>query len=224
MVTEECMAHERDRGDCYRLLAACFYQPAKEAFLQEGLCAALAGLSSQLCPSAAVHAAAMNEALVRHSDEELLVEYARLFIGPYELLAPPYGSVYLDEGRSVMTDSTVETVRMYREEGLSMDDDFKELPDHITAQLEFMYYLVFKEVKALEKAESGTARQFREKQERFLKRFLGAWAPRFCGRIKDGTENAFYRSLADCLAVFIEHELRMIAAPEASKAARAKRC
>ncbi|MEW5746865.1 MAG: molecular chaperone TorD family protein [Nitrospirota bacterium] len=217
MGDEEFIMQERGRRDCYRLLAACFYQPSKELFLQEDLFTTLAGLLNRICPQAAVHAAAMGEAFARYDHGELLVEYARLFIGPYGLQAPPYGSVYLDEGKGVMTDSTVEAVRMYRTEGLSMDEDFKELPDHLTVQLEFMYYLAFNEVRALENAETGTARQFSEKQQRFLKRFLGAWVPRFCGRIKDGTENTFYRSLAECLAVFIEHELRVSTAPEALK-------
>jgi len=28
--------------------------------------------------------------------EDLMVDYAKLFIGPFDLLAPPYGSIYLD--------------------------------------------------------------------------------------------------------------------------------
>ncbi|MFZ5997214.1 MAG: TorD/DmsD family molecular chaperone [Nitrospirota bacterium] len=208
MRAEEFIMHERDRCDCYRLLAACFYPPKKELFLQEHLFKNLAELLRRICPEAAVHAAAMEEAVARYGDEELLVEYARLFVGPYELQAPPYGSVYLDEGRRVMADSTVETVKMYREEGLSMDEDFNEMPDHITAELEFMYYLAFKEVNALERDNIEIGRQLADKQLSFLKKFLGVWASRFCESMKEGTGNTFYRSLADCLAVFIRSELR----------------
>ena len=30
--------------------------------------------------------------------EALKVDFARLFVGPYKLLAAPYGSVYLEQG------------------------------------------------------------------------------------------------------------------------------
>ncbi len=42
-------------------------------------------------------------------------------------ITPNNGSVYLDEGRRVMGDSTMEVIKMYRDEGLSIDEDFKEL-------------------------------------------------------------------------------------------------
>src|SRR4030043_2079977 len=117
----------------------------------------------------------MEETIRKYSNEDLAVEYARLFVGPYELKAPPYGSVYLDGGRRVMGDSTMEVVRIYEKTGLAMDKDFKELPDHIAVELEFMFFLIYKEGEALEKLEKDKALAFREIRNHFFNRFFSPW-------------------------------------------------
>ena len=145
----------------------------------------------------------MGTALLDYSEEDLSVEYAKLFIGPYELKAPTYGSVYLDGVRRVMGDSTMEVIGIYQEAGLAIDDEFKELPDHIAVELEFLYYLIYKEVEALEKYGIDQALNFIRHQELFLNKFLGQWVLPFCKKIKEGTDNEFYTALADCLLAFI---------------------
>lgn len=195
---------EKGRGDCYRLLSACFYQPQKEAFLQEDLFKTLGELLRPISPDAAAHASAMEKAFLTYSEEDLLVAYAKLFIGPNELLVPPYGSVYLDGEKTVMGDSTMETIKMYEEQGLSMDGEFGNLPDHITVEMEFIYYLIFKEVEALENSQWGAALDFIKTQGLFFDRFLGRWVKPFCDKIKQGTDNEFYTSLAECVSAFIE--------------------
>ena len=138
MDSQEKILYEKRIGECFRLLAACFYKPQKEIFLQEKVFQNLTSLLEPVCPDAAHFSNKMSESILKYSEEELSVEYATLFVGPYELKAPPYGSVYLDEGRRVMGDSTIEVIRMYQEAGLTLDENFKELPDHIAVELEFI--------------------------------------------------------------------------------------
>ncbi len=205
MDINELILHERRRGDCYKLLSACFYLPKKELYLEESLFENLLMLLKTVCPDAAIFSTKMGEAIKKYSNEELAVEYAKLFIGPYELKAPPYGSIYLDQGRRVMGDSTMEVRKMFEEAGLSIDDNFKDLPDHISVELEFMYYLIHKEVEALENSEIDKALSLKETQQVFLNRFLKQWVPRFCAKMKEGTENEFYSALADCVLSFLSH-------------------
>lgn len=195
---------EKGRGDCYRLLSACFYQPQKETFLQEELFKNLEGLLRSISPDAAAHASVMERTFLKYSEEDLLVAYAKLFIGPNELSAPPYGSVYLDGEKVVMGDSTMETIKIYEEQGLSMDSEFRNMPDHITVEMEFVYYLIFKEVAALENSQWGTALDYIKTQGLFFDRFLERWIKLFCDKIKHGTDNEFYTSLAECVSAFIE--------------------
>ena len=131
------------------------------------------------------------------------MEYARLLVGPNELLAPPYGSVYLEEGRKVMGESTARVMEFYKAEGLSMNEQFQNLPDHITAEMEFMYYLAYHEVEALEKNDREKALYFLNKQEDFLRTYLDGWVAPFCEKMRQGTENEFYQALADCVSVFM---------------------
>ncbi len=204
MNISQLMEYEQSRSDCYKLLAACFYQPQKEIFLEEGLFENLSLLLKQTCPDAVVFSEKMGNAILNYSNEDLLVDYARLFVGPNELIAPPYGSIYLDGKRRVMGDSTMEVVEIYKNKGLAIDENFKEMPDHIAVELEFMYYLIFREIEALEKSETDKALDFIKTQELFLDKFLARWVKPFCDKIKKGTDNKFYSSLADCLSVFIE--------------------
>lgn len=195
--------HERMRGDCFRFLSACFYQPQKALFEKENLLSNLTGFLQGVCPEAAAFSSLMEESFLQSSDKDLEVEYARLFVGPFELIAPPYGSVYLDGNRRVMGDSTMEVIKTYQTEGLSRSEDFKDLPDHIAVELEFMSFLIYKEIEALEKSGLDAAKEFVNKQEAFLNLFLLPWVPQFCKKIEEGTDNGFYKALAGCLSAFL---------------------
>ena len=205
MDIKEFVCREKKRGDCYRLLSACFYQPEKDVFLQEGIFENLAALLKEVSPEASAFAAEMEKVFLISGEVDLNVDYAKLFVGPNELLAPPYGSVYLDGERRVMGDSTMEVIKMYEEQGLSIDKEFRNLPDHITAELEFMYYLIFREIEALEKSDIATALNSIKIQELFLNRFLKQWVQPFCNKMREGATNGFYRSLADCTLTFINN-------------------
>ncbi|MDH4163754.1 MAG: molecular chaperone TorD family protein [Nitrospirota bacterium] len=203
MDIEQFVKFERARSDCYKLLAACFYQPQKAMLLDENVFAMLGDLLTRICPDAELFSKKMAESLMRYDEEALLVEYARLFLGPNELLAPPYGAVYLDKGGILMGESTAKAVDFYKAEGLSMDQHYYNLPDHITAELEFMHYLTYREVEALEKNDTEKARYCLDRREAFMLTCLGSWVAPFCEKIKQGTDNEFYRALADCLSVFL---------------------
>lgn len=217
MDIEQFIQTERARRDCYKLLAACFYQPQKKLFLDENVFAVLGNLLTRVCPDAALFSEKMATSVTQYNEEDLLVEYARLFVGPNELLAPPYGSVYLEEGRKVMGESTAGVMEFYKAEGLTMDEQFQNLPDHIAAEMEFMYYLAYHQVEALEKNDTEKAVHFLNRQEIFLRTFLCPWVAPFCEKIKQGTENGFYQALADCLAAFITKTNFSDAMPEELK-------
>jgi len=203
MQKDEFTVNEMIRGECYRFLAACFYLPKKEILGEEHFLSTLTQNLESVCPAAAPFSQRMEESLASYTDEELAVEYARLFVGPFGLKAPPYGSVYLDGERTVMGPSTMETIRIYEEEGLARDEGFSELPDHIAVELEFMYFLIYREVEALQNGDPERAEEYRRKQQEFLNRFLVKWVPQFCRNIKEGTDNRFYSALADCLTALI---------------------
>jgi TorA maturation chaperone TorD len=204
MDNKQRAVYEMIRGECYRFLAACFYLPKKETIGSDTFFPALINNLQQVCPAAAPSAELMQQAFSSQTEEELASEYAHLFMGPFALKAPPYGSVYLDENRIVMGPSTMETIKVYESEGLVRDAEFDELPDHIAVELEFVYYLIYRQVEALDKSDFASYQEYCHKEQEFISRFLGKWAPRLCANITNETSSAFYRSLTGCLEALLE--------------------
>lgn len=189
------------RSNCFKLLAGCLYEPDRDLLVEERVCENLWALMQECAPEAAMAASSMAVALQEQSQEQLSIDYAALFVGPFTLIAAPYGSVYMDQGRRVMGDSTLDVLRFYQEAGLSVDVD--EPADHVVIELEFLYYLTDREASALTDGREEEAAGFRAMQARFFFTWLRPWIFDFCRSIRTGSTNPFYLSLADCLALFM---------------------
>jgi len=95
----------------------------------------------------------------------------------------------------------------YRKAGVDLSANFRDAPDHIAAELEFMYFLVFKEVEALENSDIERTFGFLEKQRAFLREHLGAWVFDFAGSIEEKSKTDFYKNLARATKTFVKQEL-----------------
>jgi TorA maturation chaperone TorD len=109
-----------------------------------------------------------------------------------------------------MGDSTMEVIKMYHEKGLSIDEDFKELPDHIAVELEFMNYLIYRAMGNCMESKLQNAMEGIRNQEIFLNKYLGAWVSNFSKAIIENSDNPFYISLAKCTEVFIKTDMDYI--------------
>ena len=142
--------------------------------------------------------------------ESLKIDYARLFVGPYTLAAPPYGSVYLEGKPLVMGNSTVDAQKRYRNAGLNIAEEFKEAPDHIAVELEFMHFLIFKEIEAATHSNIEAFGNYLIEQQSFLEDHLGAWVSDFAENITANSDTEFYKKLAISTQIFINQELQTI--------------
>ena len=68
--------------------------------------------------------------------EALEFAFNRLFIGPMEVIAPPFASVYLDDERYVMGQSTREMRDLYHLVGLTSPWENRIPDDHISIELD----------------------------------------------------------------------------------------
>jgi TorA maturation chaperone TorD len=200
-MTENCNT-PATREDIYRLLAACYYPPSR-ALIEEKCCSALAELLSPFAADAVQHANAATVALGNISLDDMAVEHARLFIGPFQLIAPPYGSIYLDETKTVMGDSTARVAAFYHNCGLQLAEDFHELPDHFAVELEFISFLAFKQREAEVSGDTNEVARITSLQLEFLDRFLMPWLEPFTSAIINDGEAPFYQAIARCTATFI---------------------
>jgi TorA maturation chaperone TorD len=193
---EDTLAGGEERAASYRALAECYHPP------DERLAATLEGLSQ-------VSDAVAGEMARSHDGpgglEALRVDHTRLFVGPYQLLAPPYGSLYSGDTR-LMGESAVAVEGFYAEEGLQVC--LKQPPDHICVQLEFMCFLIRRELQAAKRAAPERVRCYRWKQARFLQQCLGPWVSDFALRVQAKAQTGFYRALGRLTDGFMRGELR----------------
>jgi TorA maturation chaperone TorD len=189
----------RKRADAYRLLAACFYCP-DEVWKEENLLGQVETAWRHFGDSCADAAKKLTVAGQEGTLQDLAIAYAKLFVGPFALQAPPYGSCYLEPGGRVMGLSTMEVRKIYRAHGLALDSEFHDLPDHIAVELEFMHFLVCRE-------DAGDASVAKQAQRHFMDGFLWPFAKAFCVRLKEAEASGpFYRSLAECLESYLVME------------------
>jgi TorA maturation chaperone TorD len=204
-MNNEFIATEQQRADIYRLFAVLFYSPDLDALLEERVCDNLVSLVEDVYPPVLDHIMGMCNALERANAQQLSVAHAKLFVGPFELHAPPYGSVYLEDAKMLMGNTTVEVMKMYEQAGLSLNDENRDAPDHIAIELEFMHYLASKEVQALKSGDADEALDFLQMQHVFLDKYLSPWIEPFCDKIYESSESDFYKLLSMCLSIFMKN-------------------
>lgn len=215
-MTNDLMQAAQRQSDAYRLLAACFYQPDREMFAEENLCGNLAGLMQELSlPAVGEACQRMAQSLAENSQEELLIEYSGLFLGPFGAPAHPYGSVYLEQERKLMGDSTMEVLQLYAESGVKHEAD--EPPDHIAIELEFMSFLEGRIAQAISESNQADRAGFSAIRSRFFNRLLVPWAPILGNILKEQATLVFYRDLGECLVGFIGAERQRLQKPAAAQ-------
>lgn len=167
-----------ERAEFYLMLARSFLAPMEqEHFLAmtDLLADDLADLDHSLGYGIGPQLDALRSAFSKlSSQEELLVEYSRLFIQPPR--EAPLNVCYPLDG-AMMGGTVSEIEDFYRRFGVERGDHFKDLPDHVSVQLEFISYLYG---LAAEELENGKQDAEAEKAARhFLHEFVSRWAPLF---------------------------------------------
>lgn len=193
------------REDLCRFLSACYYEPAPE-FAEEKLFDSMLRAASRIDDELALQARALGEAFAAQDLQTLLIDYTRLFLGPVQPLAQPYGSYWLSGERKLMQDSTMAVLDLYRQGGFDLADEFRELPDHVAVELEFLYLLIFRENEARREADGNHLAGATDLQQRFMAQHLGAWSAPFTAALHDGAQTPFYRALAAFTERFIRIE------------------
>ncbi len=193
------------REDLCRFLAACYYQPGPE-FAEEKVFDSMLDAATRIHPELAAVARGLGEAFSAEGPESLLLDYTRLFLGPTHIIAIPYGSVWLDGQKTVMGESTLAVQELYREGGFEIGDEFREPPDHIAAELEFLYLLIYRENEAHRNGEPEALKAMADLRARFLDEQLGRWVGPFTAAVRAGAESSFYRELAELTDRFVRME------------------
>ena len=192
------------REDMCRFLSACFYEPGPE-FAEEDLFGSIAAAASRLHPDLADRARQLGEAFVSDDLPTLLVDYTRLFLGPVEALAQPHESSWIKTPAET-GDRLSALLDLYKSGGFEIDDDFRELHDHIAVELEYLYLLTFRQNDAQSAGSDDDVSSLARLERTLLNEHLGAWIEPFTMAVRSGAQTSFYRKLADLTEQFIQME------------------
>jgi TorA maturation chaperone TorD len=223
------------RGDMYRFLASVYLQPpplevvqhiTDETFLDE-----LAGLfGNDVVAELKAYATAIDP------EEEVALlkqEYMDLFAVPMGRYVTPFEDVYRgirqdgsQERGPLLGERAIAAKILYRAAGARVDQECKELPNHIGVELAFMEFLCKNEAAAMdrEEAEESAGEEqdgaeeagiYRQYQVKFLAEHLNEWFPQLSRAILDKSSSHFYRGLAQLTEKFIAMDLGALAGKDA---------
>lgn len=201
------------RSRVYQLLAMAFAFPDAE-FVESIRDGTLAGALREACAGLPFAFAAPLDALrtVEGTAEDFESEYIRIFdVGTGSPPCPLYGGTYGGDRMQTMEDA----VRFYDYFGLHLSEQRRELPDHLTTELEFLHYLTFREAELLQRGADPAS--LRRAQRDFLARHPGKWVPKMEAKLARQTTNPFFPALVRCAAAFFaaDHAYAAAVAPPA---------
>ena len=161
---------DNERAESYRILADLFFAPPdaeKLMSIKEDL-----GLES------------------KETEEEVLADFDYLY--NYEGgIMPPLESVHAGDANAA--DAVTE---FYFTAGLTFDEEYETVPDHISLEFLFMSYV--------------TDIENREMQRKFLEEHIINWVPYYCEEIMKAAKTVFYREIARITKDFIKSEFEGI--------------
>jgi len=189
------------RSWLYQVLAMAFAFPDEDLYaaIQTGELAATIADSCRGLPYDLGSAADSALAAAGDSYVDFESEYIRLFdVGAAGPPCPLYGGVHVGDRMKVMEDAT----RFYNYFSLRLSPQMRELPDHITTELEFLHYLTFREAQARQDGIDPSSLLRAERD--FLSRHLCRWIPRLQARLAKQNTLPFFPALVRFALEFFE--------------------
>lgn len=198
-------------AEASRLLSFMFYNPEETFFAEPDIVVALSVTLSKLNSEMAEDAARLLRMLAETDRKELMLDYSALFVGPFQLQAPPYGSVHLDRNKRLNDESTEVVAGIYRSFGLEVEGSMKEPADHIAIELEFIYsaFIIFANMKA----ENKDTAELEKLYALFYNRYFMPFAKQLADMMQKNAATEFYRTLSRLLLKFSEFINKQSAAP-----------
>ena len=189
-----------NRSRMYQLLGAAFAFPDEDFFeaIHDGT---FATTLAEMClglPYDLTGVARLDLVGAGASYADFESEYIRLFdVGAAGPPCPLHGGVYVGDRMKVMEDAT----RFYNFFHLRLSPQMRELPDHITTELEFLHYLTFREAEACQEGLDVSSLLRAERD--FLARHLCKWMPQLQARLAKQTTVPFFPALVRFTTMFL---------------------
>ena len=141
--------------------------------------------------------------------EDLALEYTRLFIGPGSHISANesmHAQARFGEPNAFWGPQTVEVKKFMEAAGLQVAETFGGMPDHISAEFEFMQTLLMKEKEAWLGDDPEMATNILVIETKFYDEHLSQWISNFCDKVIEAADHDFYKLFSEVTKGFIEFE------------------
>ncbi|OGL51102.1 MAG: hypothetical protein A3H37_08730 [Candidatus Schekmanbacteria bacterium RIFCSPLOWO2_02_FULL_38_14] len=202
------------RMNAYQFLSRAFIYPEEDLYSslrEEGFAEELNSCFASL---ANIHEREVSDLInslacsVRNiSLENMQSEFSRIFGHSVSNECPPYETEYGKSHVFQKSQGLGDIAGFYKAFGLEASDKAKERHDHISIELEFMYFLIFKENYARENSRAEESDICKDAQKKFLKDHLGIWVPLFTKLLGEKAGKGFYKLLAELTGNFMRSEI-----------------
>jgi TorA maturation chaperone TorD len=139
---------------------------------------------------------ASQSGLTDETFDALQTDYMRLFVGPGQVEAPPWESVYFHDEPLLFQEETLRVREWYARFGLQAELLHSEPDDHVGLELAFLAHLAGLRLSACETGETESLRWLTEAQREFTAEHLGKWIASWYDRVGEHGRTDFYRGIA----------------------------
>lgn len=184
------------RAQVYRFLADVFLHPSEHCWTDDA--PLIAGIARALFPTESWN---LETDTWDHTLGDLQSEHRRVFGLTGSLC---YETEFGLPNEFRMSQELADIAGFYRAFGFNVGGTVRERPDHIAAELEFMYVLALKEAYA---AETGVAEHVEicvDAQRKFLQEHLGRWIGPLAESLARSAEQGSYVAAARFAAAFVK--------------------
>jgi TorA maturation chaperone TorD len=123
----------------------------------------------------------------REGEEEVRADFIDLLAYPGGKM-PPLESLFPGSANTAVA----EVMRFYLDAGLTIEETFQLMPDHISLEFLFMSYLIETERPEL--------------QKKFFEEHVMQWVPAYCAELKKAAKTLFYMEIAGIVEDFLTGE------------------
>jgi len=128
--------------------------------------------------------------------DALTWDFNRLFVGPGEMLAAPWESVYRSKTKLTFQEPTLQVRELYERFGVQAPAIHREPDDHLGLELAFVATLSDLAVRAAATEDATQLTRCFDAQKDFLRDHLLSWAPGCLALVEKHAETDYYRGAA----------------------------
>lgn len=123
-------------------------------------------------------------------------DFNRLFVGPGEMRAAPWESVYRSRTKLTFQEPTLAMRALYERFGFESPAIHREPDDHLALELDFLAALSGLAAEAARDGDGERLAACFEAQQALLEQHLLAWAPRCLALVIEHADTDYYRGVA----------------------------